>query len=198
MIGDTIRSARTIEQRRTFLEELQYFMNKSEAEQAIRLRGRLPDLEEFWQYRIGTSAVRVVLALNSYCNDLDDVPPEVLKDADYCSLLDLTNINICAVNDLLSVKKELAQGAVENLVAILFASTGSTALASHGIMEIVRASKIGFDAKAKQFLQRYAFEDDAAHVARRLVEGCKFYSTGNLDWRYVLSCIFRKLTGTHH
>ena len=39
-------------------------MLKSETEQRLRLKERVLTFEEFLRYRLGTSAVRVVLALN--------------------------------------------------------------------------------------------------------------------------------------
>lgn len=51
-------------QRQNFYNEILFFMEKSEVEQHLRQGDRLPDLDEFWRFRLGTSAVRVVLAMN--------------------------------------------------------------------------------------------------------------------------------------
>ena len=64
------------EQRQRFVDELQIFMVQSEVEQRLRLRKNLTSLEEFWKYRLGTSAVGVVLCaiesaqsvLGEYCS----------------------------------------------------------------------------------------------------------------------------------
>lgn len=53
-----------LDQRERFLHEFQFFMDKSETEQALRLKEDLVTVEEFSRYRLGTSAVRVVLAIN--------------------------------------------------------------------------------------------------------------------------------------
>ena len=52
------------EQRERFMTEVLFFMQKSEVEQRLRLLEYVTTIEEFWQYRLGTSAVRVVLCLN--------------------------------------------------------------------------------------------------------------------------------------
>ena len=49
------------EQRERFVDELQFFIVQSEVEQRLRLRKNITGSEEFWQYRMGTSAVRVVM-----------------------------------------------------------------------------------------------------------------------------------------
>lgn len=38
----------------------------SEKEQRLRLTGAVPSIEEFWEYRMGSSAVFVTLAVNEY------------------------------------------------------------------------------------------------------------------------------------
>ena len=95
------------------MSEVRYFMEKSETEQTLRLTERIPTLEEFYQYREGTSAVRVVLALNEYggskqytlittsmlisirfCNETI-LSLEVLRNKDAAALWNLTNKNIC-------------------------------------------------------------------------------------------------------
>lgn len=94
------------------MNELYFFMEKSAVEQRLRLSERVTTIEEFWQYRLGTSAVRVVLAINElvisslepaawslltsvrFCNNIA-LPPDILEDEDMTILCDLTNINIC-------------------------------------------------------------------------------------------------------
>ena len=46
------------------MNEVCFFMEKSEVEQRLRLRDSIINIDEYWQYRLGTSAVRVVLCLN--------------------------------------------------------------------------------------------------------------------------------------
>ena len=40
------------------------FLDMTQQEQNLRLRGTLPSLEEFWSYRLGSSAVHVMIAIN--------------------------------------------------------------------------------------------------------------------------------------
>lgn len=92
------------------MNEFIFFIHKSEVEQRLRLKEDMVTVDEFAKYRLGTSAVRVVLAINEYvlysdvpsllkglyryCNG-GDIPPHISDDEDFASLWDLTNVNIC-------------------------------------------------------------------------------------------------------
>ncbi|OOG00946.1 hypothetical protein ASPCADRAFT_125951 [Aspergillus carbonarius ITEM 5010] len=170
------------DQRMTFLRELRFFMDKSEIEQSVRLRTSLVTLDEFSQYRLGTSAVRVVLAINQYCHGID-LPPHVTEDPDCIALWHLTNVNICSVNDLLSVKKELAQGSAESLVPILYAELGSAQKAADQVLQIITLSIAEFDQTAERLVARHGGK--SVEIARELemfIAGCRYYCTGNLTW----------------
>ena len=43
---------------------MEQFIEMTKTEQLLRLRGTLPSLEEFWSYRLGSSAVPVIIAMN--------------------------------------------------------------------------------------------------------------------------------------
>lgn len=81
-------------------------MQKSEVEQRLCLQAQMVSIVELWEFRLGTSAVGVVLCLNEYGNE-SILPNHIMQDRDMGALWNLTNANICSVNNLLSVKKEL-------------------------------------------------------------------------------------------
>lgn len=51
------------EQRQRFMDELLRFMSHTKHEQDFRLRSEMPTIEEYWSFRMGTSAVGVVVAV---------------------------------------------------------------------------------------------------------------------------------------
>ncbi|KAL9036761.1 MAG: hypothetical protein Q9214_005996, partial [Letrouitia sp. 1 TL-2023] len=63
-IGTAIRDAYNYEQIRRFMDHMEDFLEMSRLEQVLRLQGTLPSVEEFWSYRLGTSAVHIMLAVN--------------------------------------------------------------------------------------------------------------------------------------
>jgi hypothetical protein len=88
-------------------EEIRLFMEMSELEQRMRLAGVIPSVEEFWRYRLGSSAVTVCMALNEFSWEDMNLPSTFYEDDDVKKVLIHTNTIISAVNDLLSVKKEI-------------------------------------------------------------------------------------------
>jgi hypothetical protein len=54
-------------QLKMFHDEIERYIRMTEQEQRLRLNsGRLPTVEEFWGYRLGASAVFIMLAVNEY------------------------------------------------------------------------------------------------------------------------------------
>ena len=45
------------------MDHMEHFLDMSRREQILRLQGTLPSLEEYWSYRLGTSAVDVTTAV---------------------------------------------------------------------------------------------------------------------------------------
>lgn len=46
------------------MDHMEDFLEMSRLEQVLRLQGTIPSMEEFWSYRLGSSAVHVTLAVN--------------------------------------------------------------------------------------------------------------------------------------
>jgi hypothetical protein len=95
-----------------FVREMEFFMETSEKEQRLRLSGTIPSLDEFWHYRLGSSAVAVCLSLNEFSWEGMDLPIEFYADKDVRALFRYTNTIISAVNDLLSIKKEIVSSPI--------------------------------------------------------------------------------------
>ncbi|PWY87801.1 terpenoid synthase [Aspergillus sclerotioniger CBS 115572] len=181
-IGDALQESCSKDQRQTFLKEVQFFMETSETEQRLRLEESLVMVDKYSRYRLGTGAVRVVLAISQFCN-CTDLPAYVNEDADFIALWDLINVNICSVNDLLSVKKEIAQGGGENLVTILYAKLGSPQEAVNHIVDSIRHTITEFDGTAERLRIRYSTDRDVLKDLESFIDGCKYYCTANLSWR---------------
>lgn len=81
VIGDELRAAYTLgksfveldgepkqnayqsaEQRQNFFDDLEFYISATETEQRFHLENRIPTLEEYWEVRMGTSAVAACLA----------------------------------------------------------------------------------------------------------------------------------------
>ena len=49
-----------------FVNEIDYYMDCQQREQGRKLTGKVPTVSEYWETRLGTSAVTSMLALNEY------------------------------------------------------------------------------------------------------------------------------------
>ena len=58
------RLIRNTEQRERFFGALTHAINLSQREHSIRLDHTIPSIEEYWEYRLGSSAMNIVLAIN--------------------------------------------------------------------------------------------------------------------------------------
>ncbi|QKX52974.1 uncharacterized protein TRUGW13939_00045 [Talaromyces rugulosus] len=102
VIGVTIRDSCSLTQRKMVFDEMKEFMKQSEQEQHIRLNNdRLPSVAEFWNYRLGASAVFICLAINEYAYGDMELPVEIFGDADMKEIWQLTNIIISASGSFL-------------------------------------------------------------------------------------------------
>lgn len=108
VVGDALREAYTVEQRQRFFAEVDRFMKGTEDEQRRRLLSRdLPTLEQFWKYRLGSSAVNICTSLIEYGFGDMALPAAIWEDEDMKTIERNTNIHLSGLNDLYSIKKEV-------------------------------------------------------------------------------------------
>ncbi|KAL1640030.1 hypothetical protein SLS58_007297 [Diplodia intermedia] len=184
VVGDALRAAYTPAQRRRFFAEVDRFMAGTEAEQRRRLLSRdLPTLQQFWEYRLGSSAVNICTALIEYAagDECMALPERVWADADMHTVLRNTNIHLSALNDLYSLKKEVANDAVESLVPILLANrvAPSVPAAVAHVAQYVADRSAELDQCAERLLSRYP---ECEGDLRRFVDNCRCMCTGNRTW----------------
>ncbi|KAI4244340.1 MAG: hypothetical protein L6R40_003066 [Gallowayella cf. fulva] len=114
---------------KTFMEEMRFFVDMTDVEQQVQMSMKLPSLEEYRQRRMGSSAVRMCLAITEYCFGME-IPRTVIDDDDMRVIWNETNVIISTcvhakdafqhsretyrltdslyrMNDLLSVRKEI-------------------------------------------------------------------------------------------
>lgn len=79
----------------------------------------------------------------------------------------------------------------ESLIPILYAKLRCAQSAVDEIVNSVRSNVKDFDAAAQRLLQRFAENPDIDTLAlQNFIDGCRYYCTGNLAWRYVLDDLF--------
>lgn len=162
---------------------MSYFLQMSSTEQSLRLSGTIPSLNTFWQYRLGTSAVSVCLALNEFAGHESDLPIAFYRNVHVQALFRHTNTLISAVNDLLSVQKEFQRDAIDSLIPILYAHVGSIEGAVGQVMKFLEDEVANMDVAAASVEMTYAGQEpEVRRMVLDFIDGCKSSVTANLAW----------------
>jgi hypothetical protein len=182
-IGAALKAAYSMQQRIRMYEAMRFFMEMSEQEQRMRLDGAIPSVEEFWRYRLGCSAVPVCLAVNEYGWGSMELPSEFFADRDVKTLYRCTNTLVSAVNDLLSIKKEIKCDAIDSLIPIIFFHVENIQVAVKEIVAFIAAEIENMNVAAASLVRKYAEADECLQDrVANFIDGCKYYTTGNLTW----------------
>jgi hypothetical protein len=201
-IGAAIKEQYTLDQRKRVYQEMRFFMNMSGQEQQLRLSGTIPSIDQFWSYRLGSSAIPVCISLNEFSWEDMNLPTGFRDDEDVKSICRYTNTIVSATNDLLSLKKEIKYDAIESLVPILFHHHSDIRLAVAEVVAFIGTEIENMDNAAASLFRRYDSEDEDVHrQVRNFVDGCKHYTTGNLTWslatsRYAVGTVGDDITMT--
>ncbi|KAH7324237.1 isoprenoid synthase domain-containing protein [Stachybotrys elegans] len=182
VIGYALRSFYNESQLRRFGDEIERFMRASEVEQLGRLRGEIPTLDEYWSFRLGTSAVYIGSAVGEY-SMAAHLPLHVMNSSAMCALWDETNIIISITNDLLSLRKEIKLGCLDSIVPLTFATTMDMNEAMALSVAALQASKKRFDEAARELLsEEPRLEPEVQEKIREFIEIQRSNCVGNLIW----------------
>ncbi|KAF2630913.1 terpenoid synthase [Macroventuria anomochaeta] len=183
-VCEAVRQGYPPEKTQIFLNELVYFVESCQLEQQNQVEGHLPTAQEYLQRRMGSGAVRVCLALSEFACRIV-LPSEIMADPDMTTIWDATNIVICIMNDILSFKKELAQGQVDSILPVLFAEHGSMDTAMSIAASLIVQSIRSVDDAAERLLQRHGEDLILRRDLGDFIDSCKYACTGNLNWSLV-------------
>ncbi|KAK8001173.1 isoprenoid synthase domain-containing protein, partial [Apiospora marii] len=178
-VGQSIASWGDKDQVEMFLKELVFFIHMVEVEQRAQAMPHLPTVDSYMKQRMGTSAVRVFLAIMEYSVGAT-LPKDILHDKSMELIWHETNM----------IVSMSAQSQVDTLIPLLFLELGSIQAAIDHGAEMVKASIGRFEAAEEDLLGRYSDRPDSGRALRDYIDGCKYACTANLNWRQVHSpCI---------
>jgi hypothetical protein len=89
-----------------FVDEIEHYMECQQREQARKLTGKIPTVAQYWDTRLGTSAVPTMLALMEYAHD-SNIPRWIMTHPKMRDLWREINFNQWLSNDMLSLRKEI-------------------------------------------------------------------------------------------
>ncbi|KAH8662917.1 isoprenoid synthase domain-containing protein [Tricladium varicosporioides] len=184
-VGDAVASSCTNDQIAAFLSELELFVYMTGVEQLFQQEKMLPTVEEYQERRMGSSSVGALLSITEYAYDID-IPINVIKDHDVRILIDEANTIVSVTNDILSIKKEVAQGQVDSLIPLLYLRHGSLQVAVDSAMSTLRSSVVSLESAAERLKARYLHDERLTDDLMKYIESIKRSCTASLNWRLVI------------
>ncbi|KAI0190865.1 isoprenoid synthase domain-containing protein [Astrocystis sublimbata] len=198
-IGTSLRKTYDSGQCQRFYDEIAHFMSASQAEQEYRLMGDLPTLEQYWNFRLGTSAVYIGTAIAEYSLGTH-LPNTIMECLPMKAIWRQTNIIISVTNDLMSLRKEMEHGCIDSLVPLAFASADDTEAVISNSIQMLKVAKEQFE-QAATMLAKEAEQEQCSAEVEKFIETQKSNCVGNLVWslqtgRYKMRDVMNK-DGSH-
>ena len=208
-IGFVLCQEYTLSQRKRFFESCKMTMDGYRTEQQLRMNGQLPSWDEYATYREGSSCISMCVAMVELAVDIA-LPDEMIDSEEVQGLWHETVVAVWLTNDILSAKKELGEGFVENAVALLARETAKAQDGMDSTVQLVKQAIERFDDMARAVEEKFAKPFDVTtngdrriqqtggvgnthrtrgQDVRRFVESCKCLATGSLYWRSVSSFV---------
>ena len=198
------------QQRLRFYHSSRLTMDGYRTEQQFRLSGHPPTWSQYHAYRQGSSCISMCVATTELASDLH-LPEYVVNSPEVQDLWRETTVNCWLANDILSAKKEMNDGFIENAVVLLSRETGSVQDAMDATVQMLVESIARFDGLAKDVEGKFCGDDRTtagelrngdrksedvngtlkdsadtiAYQVRKFVQGCRCLATGSLYWSLV-------------
>jgi hypothetical protein len=82
---------------------------------------------------------------------------------------------------------QAAGASSSNILFVLYAETGSLQGALERALELLARCSEEYDICTARLYDAYQAQSDVLEALEKLVTGCRYFCTGNLAWRYVMS-----------
>lgn len=161
-----------------FTTHLLQFVESIRREAAAHTTGTMPNRQTYLARRQFTSGWHILAALLELEAELD-LPDDILSSEQHTACCTAAADVSCAINDLLSLGKELAAGETHNLVLVLQREHGCS------IAEAAMQTRAWIDTRLNDyFAARAAFTSRYADVAGvdQYAQGLENLMRGSLDW----------------
>jgi hypothetical protein len=160
-----------------FRDHIDGYVKSYASEFAVSRNQEAPPMTVYVEFRRSTGAVETCLDLIER-QPRTRVPQEIAASPEMANLRTAANDIICWTNDVLSLSKEIDHGELNNLVAVVRASTGMRWEAALDVaVEMIAVRTCQFDTA------QHALLDSARHPAvSAFVEGVRNWIAGSLHW----------------
>ncbi|KAK5629884.1 hypothetical protein RRF57_005599 [Xylaria bambusicola] len=163
-----------------------YYMDCQQREQGRKLTGVIPTPEQYWETRLGTSAVTSMLALNEFADD-QNLPRWIMTHEKMIDIWREVNLNMSLSNDMISLKKEIKHGDIDSIVPVLVYNKGfSVQEAIEDTCHELQKNIDRHDESARDLLAIVKEKQpEVLADVEYYIEGCRHNQTANLLWSLV-------------
>ncbi|KAI0448289.1 terpenoid synthase [Xylaria acuta] len=186
VMAENVRQEYNRDQVMAFVDAMGHYMACQQHEQHCKLMGKLPIPEQYWETRLGTSAVLAMLALNEYA-DGQSIPRWIMDHEHMSAIWHESNLNVSMLNDVLSLRKEIQHGDIYSIVPVLMHHRGLTVQAAIADTYIETQKSLDrFEAAAKSLLEVVKEkEPEQWDEVDKYITGCRYELTGHCIWSVV-------------
>ncbi|KAI8946133.1 terpenoid synthase [Xylaria longipes] len=186
VMAEKVRQAYNRDQVMVFVDAMGHYMGCQQHEQHCKLMGKLPIPEQYWDTRLGTSAVLVTLALNEYADE-QTIPRWIMDHEHMSAIWHESNLNISMVNNVLSLRKEIQHGDIYSIVPVLMHHRGLTVQAAIADTYVESQKCLDrFEAAAKALLAVVKEKEPGQwDEVDKYITGCRYELTGHCIWSVV-------------
>jgi hypothetical protein len=158
-------------------------VRSTQTEQQNHVQGYLPSVKDYIRLRMDSSGVTACLALTELCYRIANPRNTGADDAEMQKIWGATNLIISLTNDILSMKKEIAQGQVDSIIPLLYLESGSLHAAKEAVTQLIADAVNQLDNAESRIMERGDVDLTQRAYLAKMVDGCKYACTGNLYWR---------------
>ncbi|KAI0436889.1 terpenoid synthase [Xylaria telfairii] len=186
VMAEKLRQAYNQDQVMAFVDAMGHYMGCQQSEQQNKLMGKLPIPEQYWETRLGTSAVLTMIALNEYA-DGQSIPRWIMDHEHMSAIWHESNLHVSMLNDLFSLKKEIQHGDVYSIVPVLMHHRGLTAQEAIANTYIESGKGLSrFEAAAEALLKLVKEREPGQwEEVDKYITGCRYELTGHCIWSVV-------------
>lgn len=168
-------------QRKRYWRELSFFVDSCGTEQTLQLAEKIPSFEDYMEIRLGTVGAGILCSLVEYAHQ-QALPPTIAQSQHGMAMSKLVSVILSLLNDVLSLKKEMATGCVINAVTSLMMRENTLSGAVDELYKEMRQAVKNFDEAAACLCQEAQGDADAESIVKRYVDGHRAIVTGTLEF----------------
>lgn len=194
--ADSISSTCSKAYRRRIADEAYVTLQGYRLEAELRARGVYPTEEQYLAYRYGSSCIGQVNEMLEYANGMDDNTAEFSESPEIRELYRASVTVTWLVNDIVSVRKELQGGFLENLVVIY--AEGDLEKGVQRALALLEKEISALTTAYAAAVKRFEGTPPYAEKVKKLADNCLNLNRRTWLWRYVSQSSKAATTGWFH